>query len=262
MAALGQQSIGSTVKLNIDGSATDFIVVHQGLPGSMYDVSCDGTWLLMTNIYTKISWGTATNGYGNSSAHSYLNTLTGAFDIKDLVKQVKIPYRVGSSNDLTVKDGTEGLSTKLFLLSYWEVGRDSANYPLDGAALDYFNGTPDSQRIAYLDDTATNWWLRTPHYSTSSYVTFINSTGKAGAISGNTSYGIRPALILPYELNVADNGLVDGTIASAGAITGSVNIGGELRELTGKGYINIGGELRELCDAKINIDGKLRSLKG
>jgi hypothetical protein len=44
--------VGSSVYLNVDGVKTEFLVVHQGNPNSsIYDASCDGTWLLMKNIY-------------------------------------------------------------------------------------------------------------------------------------------------------------------------------------------------------------------
>ena len=42
----GDLPIGQIVKLMEGGVETEFIVVHQGIPGSMYDSSCDGTWLL------------------------------------------------------------------------------------------------------------------------------------------------------------------------------------------------------------------------
>jgi len=46
-AALSTKSVGSIVKIKISGTLRDFIVVHQGKPSSIYDASCDGTWLLM-----------------------------------------------------------------------------------------------------------------------------------------------------------------------------------------------------------------------
>ena len=45
---LSSKAIGSTIKLKVNGSAKDFIVVHQGKPSSVYDDSCDGTWVLLT----------------------------------------------------------------------------------------------------------------------------------------------------------------------------------------------------------------------
>ena len=44
---LGTKAVGSVLKLNLNGSPKNFIVVHQGKPSSLYDDSCDGTWLLM-----------------------------------------------------------------------------------------------------------------------------------------------------------------------------------------------------------------------
>lgn len=41
-AKLGTKAVGSIVKLNVNGAAKEFIVVHQGKPSSLYDESCDG----------------------------------------------------------------------------------------------------------------------------------------------------------------------------------------------------------------------------
>ena len=48
---LDSKAVGSIIKLKVNGSAKDFIVVHQGKPSSVYDDSCAGTWLLMQDIY-------------------------------------------------------------------------------------------------------------------------------------------------------------------------------------------------------------------
>ena len=41
-------AVGSTVKLMEGGTAVEYLVVNQGIPSnsSLYDASCDGTWLL------------------------------------------------------------------------------------------------------------------------------------------------------------------------------------------------------------------------
>lgn len=41
------------------------------------------------------------------------------------------------------------------------------------------------------------------------------------------------------------------------SVTGKVNIGGDLRELTGEGYVNINGVLKPIAAWKFNIDGVL-----
>ena len=53
---LGAKAVGSIVKIKVNGAAKDFIIVHQGKPSSVYDDSCNGTWLLMKDIYEKRQW--------------------------------------------------------------------------------------------------------------------------------------------------------------------------------------------------------------
>ena len=255
MATLGSQAVGSIAKLNVNGTAWNWIVVHQGLPGSMYDTSCNGTWLLMEDLYESRAFDSSNHDYANSDIHSYLNnTFVNLFDsdIKTAIKQVKIPYRAGSGSSTTVTSGASGLSAKVFLLSYTEVGFSGSSYaPVEGAVLNYFNGAAASDRIAYLNGTATYWWLRSPYTSSTRAAWNVNTSGAANFDGITKSYGLRPALVLPSELTLA-----------TGAITGSINIGGVQRELTGAGYINIGGVLRELSDSQVNIGGILKSLKG
>ena len=71
---LSTKAVGSIVKIKVNGAAKDFIVVHQGKPSSVYDDSCNGTWLLMKDIYESRQWHSSnTNDYANSAIHSYLN---------------------------------------------------------------------------------------------------------------------------------------------------------------------------------------------
>ena len=263
MATLGSQAVGSIVKLNVNGTARNFIVVNQGLPGDMYDASCDSTWLLMEDLYESRAFDSTNHDYANSDIHSYLNnTFVNLFDsdIKSAIKQVKIPYRAGSGSSTTVTSGSSGLSAKVFLLSYTEVGFSGSSYaPVEGAVLSYFNGADNSKRIGYLNGSATRWWLRSPGTSNTGHAWSVYSGGSSNRSIVTNSYGVRPALVLPYNANVADDGTI---VLATGAITGSVNIGGVERELTGEGYINIGGVLRELSDSQANIGGILESLKG
>ena len=155
--ALSAKAVGSIVKLNVNGSPRDFIVVHQGKPGSMYDESCNGTWLLMKDIYENRQWHSSNvNDYQNSTIHSYLNsTFLGLFDpeIQAVIKQVKIPYRKGSGTSKTVTSGANGLSAKIFLLSSTEVSFNHSYMPTnEGAELGYSEGcaedSSDNRRVA------------------------------------------------------------------------------------------------------------------
>ena len=240
---LSSKAIGSTIKLKVNGSAKDFIVVHQGKPSSVYDDSCNGTWLLMKDIYENRQWHSSnTNDYANSTIHSYLNsTFLNLFEsnIKNAIKQVKLPYRKGSGTSTTVTSGSNGLSAKIFLLSATETSFNFSSYMPsgEGAELAYFKGcadnSSDSKRVAYLNGSATYWWLRSPGCGLgSSSALYVNSDGDWSGDFCSFSDGIRPALILPSTLLVSDDGTVStntapstpGSISVPPSIMGGTNI--------------------------------------
>lgn len=238
--ALSSKAVGSTVKLKVNGTAKNFIVVHQGKPGSMYDASCNGTWLLMQDCYESRQWHSSNNNdYENSTIDNYLNTtFLNLFEsnIRDAIKQVKIPYRKGAGYGKTVTSGASGLSTKIFLLSSTEVNLVHGYEPTnEGACLSYFSGTAqngaDNKRVAKLNGSATNWWLRSPYCgsgSGSAYALRVYNNGNWSSNGCSYSYGIRPALVLPSSLLVSDDGTVKTntppTITSTSGNSG-VNLG-------------------------------------
>lgn len=217
---IGSLAVGSIVKIKVDGSAKDFIVVHQGRPSGIYDNSCNGTWLLMKDIYKNRQWDSSnTNDYANSTIHSYLNsTFLNLFEsnIKSAIKQVKIPYRKGHGISKTITSGSNGLPAKIFLLSATETSFDFDYMPSgEGAELAYFKGCvdngPDSRRVAYLNGSATGWWLRSPGCNvTSKRALIVGSRGNCGDGSCSYSDGIRPALIMPSTTLGDESGNVIG----------------------------------------------------
>ena len=237
---LSTKAVGSTVKLKVNGTAKEFIVVHQGKPSSLYDDSCNGTWLLMKDIYENRVWQSGNiNKYESSDIHTYLNnTFLNLFEsnIRDAIKQVKIPYRKNGGSGGTDQSGANGLSAKIFLLSGYEVGWTTSDYsyfPVDGAKLSYFeSGTGTSannKRIANLNGSAAYWWLRSPLTSGTLNVWYVYSDGYSGGDGvASSSRGIRPALILPSTLLVSDDGTVSTntppTITSTSGASG-VNLG-------------------------------------
>lgn len=238
---LSSKAVGSTIKLKVNGSAKDFIVVHQGKPSSVYDDSCNGTWLLMKDIYENRQWHSSdTNDYANSTIHSYLNgTFLNLFEsnIKNAIKQVKLPYRKGSGTSTTVTSGSNGLSAKIFLLSATETSFSFSSMPSgEGAELAYFKGcadnSSDSKRVAYLNGSATVWWLRSPYCYYFGLALYVGSNGDCRNNNCSNSCGIRPALILPSTLLVSDDGTVStntapstpGSISVPSSIMGGTNI--------------------------------------
>ena len=203
-------AVGSTVKLMESGTAVEYLVVNQGIPSnsSLYDASCDGTWLLRKDCHSIRQWNTsAVNTYANSAINTWLNgDFFNSFGIVEqtTAKQIKIPYGAGNKTS-TVNSGVNGLSCKIFLLSGYEVGWAASTYnelPVDGANVSYF-GEGDTTaakntRKAYLNGTAISWWLRSPVISKTDYVWIVRNDGGINLFpTTNMQHSIRPALVIP-----------------------------------------------------------------
>ena len=223
---IGTIPVGSTIKIGVNGKSYDFLVVNQGIPSNsnLYDSSCDGTWLLMKDIYENRAWHSSNaDKYESSGINSYLNsTFLNLLDsnIRDAIKQVKIPYRKNGGSGGTDQSGANGLSCNVFLLSGYEVGWTTSDYgyfPVDGAKLAYFeSGTGTSannKRIAKLNGSAAYWWLRSPYTSGSTVVWFVGSDGDYITDNVRSSYGIRPAFTLPSTFPLIQN--TDGSYSPA-----------------------------------------------
>lgn len=201
-------AVGSTVKLMEGGTAVEYLVVNQGIPenSSLYDASCDGTWLLRKYIHSERQWNTSNvNKYESSAINTWLNgeffnTLGGAEQAA--IKQVKIPYRKNGGSGGTDQSGANGLSCKVFLLSGYEVGwttSDSSYFPVDGAKLDYFAASfgGNSKRVANFNGSAAIWLLRSPDTGNTARVWNVLSDGDYSYDNASYWHGIRPALVLP-----------------------------------------------------------------
>lgn len=268
MATLGSKSVGSIVKLKVGGTYKEFIVVNQGKPSSIYDASCDGTWLLMEDCHEKRQWHSSNvNNYANSTIHTYLNgTFLNLFDadIKAQIKQVKIPYRAGSGYGTTVTSGANGLSAKIFLLSSTEASIVHTYSPVMGAELGYFKGckdaAADTKRVANLNGSAVYWWLRDPHCVSNMGATNARSvqpSGAPGAGNCTNTNGVRPAFILPSTLAVNADGTVT-TNTAPGTPPGII----VPAKINGGSTVTI--EWTASSDAENNLEGYLveRSLDG
>lgn len=208
--AAGDIDVGATVKINENGQAVEHIVVHQGLPSDIYDASCEGTWCLRKDIAENRAWDSGDSTVlETSDIQAYLN---GDWmtrydpDVAEAIKQVKIPYRQNGGSSGTDRNGANGLSCKIFLLSGREVGftnNESSYFPNDGSKLDYFisgnTSSAQQKRVATLNGSATYWWLRSPGADVANGVWLVISDGSYYLWSANGSFGLRPCLILPYS---------------------------------------------------------------
>lgn len=267
---LGNMAVGSTVKIKVDGTLKDFIIVHQGNPDStIYDSSCAGTWLLMKDIYTMSTFGN-NNSYKDSSIHTYLNgTFYNLIDsnIRAAIKQIKIPYQNGAGSGGSLATGSNGLSTKVFLLSGYEVGwttSDNGYFPKDGVRLAYFGNSSggNSKRIAYNDGSATSWWLRSPFTGDDDYVCRVGADGSKNYNSYASAYGVRPAFILPSTLAVSDDGTVFGNHApevTSDAGASGAELGKKNAPFT-VGYTVTDGD-GDLMTVTEKLDGEVKAVK-
>lgn len=211
---LGEYAVGETVPLNVSGVSKEFIVVQQGLPSTMYDSSCDGTWLLMKDIYTECQWKSNSHNYGNSDIHSYLqNTFINLFDtdIKNTIKTVKLPY--SSAYDV-VQSGANGLSAKVFSLSLVEIYKlETSDYlinstydsHIDGERLQYFKvseSNAETRRVALYNGSAASWWTRSTNKSPTVSAKMVKADGGTTYDLIDNSHGVRPAIILPSDYEI------------------------------------------------------------
>ncbi len=201
--------VGQIVKLMEGGVETEFIVVNQGLPGSMYDESCNGTWLLRRYVGAQRGINTTdANAYGTSTTNTWLNgdyfTSLGTVEQR-VIKQVKIPYRQGGGTGGTLKTGTDGLSVKVFLLSGPELHYAHSTYmdSGEGAAISYFASASTSAaasvRIAYdSTNTARSWWSRSPNISYADGSWYVQKNGSMTDDGSSANYWIRQAVVVPF----------------------------------------------------------------
>lgn len=228
---IGKLPVGTSVYANFNGELKEFIIVQQGLPSSMYSETCNDTWLLMKDIYDNMMWRSVIN-YPSFEFNTLSNQLLPLFgdEIKDKIKQVKIPYYTGRNKN-AVYTGEDGMSVKLFFLSAKELGLDydppgSTNpnpQPDDGTLLSYFdasyNDYANQKRIAYWNYQPWDWWTRsivTPGSSTvnkdqNAIIVKEDGTDSGEHIFDRVDYGdgsyatssakcgVRPAFILPSE---------------------------------------------------------------
>lgn len=204
---IGTLPVGSVVKIGVNGKSYDFLVVNQGIPSnsSLYDSSCDGTWMLIKDRYKTGSWGNnyaAQYGYEKSGILRVQKTIFDEIDepVRSAIKDVKIPYY---SEWYSLKTGANGLQVKTFDLSLREV---SDVYPdkKDGAKLSYFSSGVDMDY----------WWLRTPYNLSQPSMAFcVQYQRKVSTGTVQTSHACRTAFILPGTFLVIQN--PDGTYSPA-----------------------------------------------
>ena len=210
---LGSLAVGSSVYLEYNGGAAEFLVVHQGNPDpAIYDASCDGTWLLSQFVVPYYKWDETDNEYYGSNISTYTNyTFRNAFSsgIQSIIKEVKLPYTNGTGTGGSLATGSDGIPQYVFSLSYTEVGfvaGAAIRVNIEGAVLDYFKDATDDKRIGYYGaNNPKDWWLRSPYTKNTTMAWYVTNTGIYDTSSVFNNKAFRLALVLPKETLVDEN---------------------------------------------------------
>lgn len=194
---IGELLAGTVVYMNVDGTRTPYIIVHQGNPDtSVYGASCNGTWVLMKGIYTLTKWQTRQNSYYHSS--------------DCLVRQLAQSFP--SKLDTVIQNNLIPLELLNIQYSWEDISGDKA-FPLtsnDLSNMDYFSDGVVSKRIAQYNGIATGYWLRDLD-SYGAKIKYVTESGKISTRDDNSYYGgyqgqgFRPVYILNTASLMADS---------------------------------------------------------
>ena len=208
---LGDMAVGSTVKIKVNGTPTEFLIVQQGSPGSGNN-DFDGTWVLLRGIWSneRCYDYTAYRGFrfSETNLYSYLNNTF----FTAINEQTRSNIR-----EVYLRDGYDGryesdnfVNCKIFPLAGTEVG---TSYIIPGLRkLAYFSDGPSSsdssysKRVAYYNGSKSDWWIR--DYIPSDNQRVITASGSISSAWPKDYHGVRPAFILNPDLGVASNGMV------------------------------------------------------
>ena len=197
---LGNETLGTIVKLKENGVPQEFYVAKHGYP-------TDGngrTLLVRRYIYDTRQWHTSNvNAYASCALDSWFNNtyynLLDA-DIKAQIAAVAIPYTPGNGNN-----SVSTLSRKVFALSVTELGRTASYANVEGSALPIAS----TLQIAYNSSGgAVVQWTRSPYTYVTSLACCLDSNGNVDSSLCTITYGARPAFTLPSSLSVSDDGSV------------------------------------------------------
>ena len=197
---LGNETLGTIVKLKENGVPQEFYVAKHGYP-------TDGngrTLLVRRYIYDTRQWHTSNvNAYASCALDSWFNNtyynLLDA-DIKAQIAAVAIPYTPGNGNN-----SVSTLSRKVFALSVTELGRTASYANVEGSALPIAS----TLQIAYNSSGgAVVQWTRSPYTYNTYSACFLYTDGSVYNGNCTNTFGARPAFTLPSSLSVSDDGSV------------------------------------------------------
>lgn len=203
LTALKDKSIGSIIKIKMDGTYDDFILTNLGAPDSSYK-NANGAWLTQKDVYYVES-------FNKNNNQAYANSIFGSTEfeqvyLSDIDSKLQ-PYILTPTLPIAAgfSIGATTITKKVFLLSITETGAATLNN--DGSKLSYFSD--NNSRIAYNGSgNATTWWTRSPYSDYSYFVCCVNSNGDQDGNDASYSDGVRPTFIIDSSLLVDENGYI------------------------------------------------------
>lgn len=193
---LSDLAIGSTIKLNEDGSPVEFYVAkHDYEP----DLNGNGrTLMVRKDCYDTRYFSSSTNVFRNSAIDTWLNNTW----LKLLDADVQAV--VGTTTFYVIAgDGSSArqtLTKPVFLLSTAELNKGPYN---DGTELD--QTVYGQLAIAYYNGAAVTQWTRTPRATSSAQLYVLSATGGLERASSGENYGSRPVFTLPSDFLVTND---------------------------------------------------------
>ena len=205
LTALKDKSIGSIIKIKMDGTYDDFILTNLGAPNSSYK-NANGAWLTQKNIQTTIIFNSNNNqAYANSFFCDTTYDFEGNYlfnvdsKLQPYILTPTLPIAAGASIGATT------ITKKVFLLSITETGATTLSN--DGSKLSYFSN--NHSRIAYNGSgNAIVWWTRSPSSGHSNRGYCVDTLGVWNDDYASNSGGVRPTFIVDSSLLVDDNGYI------------------------------------------------------
>lgn len=210
---LGWYSVGSTVKMDVNGNKRVWRIAYKGNPNpDIYDSSCNGVWLVLNTIYSTRANGNDCQ-YAGGTIDTYLNgTFLGRIDktgnAAKYIKEVKIPYaKKQEDGSWQVQTKENGLPCKVFLPSILELGgAENLSIYKDGSKLGYYDGSAATLTLKQ-SGTPAPWRTRTVTSDAQAEFS-VDASGAITTCAPTDVIGVVPCVIMRPDALVEDGIIV------------------------------------------------------
>ena len=198
--------LGAEIKIQENDIWTNFTIVQKNSPAPMY-INFEDSITVMRSIALppRRMHGSENNDYANSELRAWLDNATTGYlstiqsGIRNLIKQVRIPFRAGNGNSVIISSGNNGLLTHVFLPSRTE-GNTIGQISYQPNPI----GVPFSLPFIPRRFDSSSMWSRTPWVNW--HDTAIRPYGLYGspnALSSSTNpCSPAPCLVLPNTVSI------------------------------------------------------------